>query len=116
MAKKRTPMNKIKEILRLKYECGLSYRSIASCLNVSLATVSELVARFKQSQIGWPLPEGCSDTDLTKALYHSKQASRDKVMPDFAQYAVELKRKGMTKMLLWQEYHEQYQEQAYAYT
>ncbi|MCG3761250.1 sigma-70 family RNA polymerase sigma factor, partial [Vibrio cincinnatiensis] len=98
MAKKRTPMNKIKEILRLKYECGLSYRSIASCLNVSLATVSELVARFKQSQIGWPLPEGCSDTDLTKALYHSKQASRDKVMPDFAQYAVELKRKGMTKM------------------
>ncbi|NMU46972.1 sigma-70 family RNA polymerase sigma factor, partial [Vibrio parahaemolyticus] len=88
MAKKRTPMNKIKEILRLKYECGLSYRSIASCLNVSLATVSELVARFKQSQIGWPLPEDCSDTDLTKALYHSKQASRDKVMPDFAQYAV----------------------------
>ncbi|NMT18162.1 IS21 family transposase, partial [Vibrio parahaemolyticus] len=84
--------------------------------NVSLATVSELVARFKQSQIGWPLPEDCSDTDLTKALYHSKQASRDKVMPDFAQYAVELKRKGMTKMLLWQEYHEQYQEQAYAYT
>ncbi len=37
-------------------------------------------------------------------------------MPDFTQYAVELRRKGMTKMLLWQEYHEQYQEQAYAYT
>ncbi|MBG0761311.1 hypothetical protein BOO22_18075 [Vibrio cidicii] len=37
-------------------------------------------------------------------------------MPEFTQYAVELRRKGMTKMLLWQEYHEQYQEQAYAYT
>ncbi|AWG86238.1 transposase [Vibrio parahaemolyticus] len=73
MAKKRTPMNKIKEVLRLKYECGLSYRSIASCLNVSLATVSELVARFKQSQIGWPLPEGCSDATLTQALYHGKK-------------------------------------------
>nr|WP_217515914.1 hypothetical protein [Vibrio metschnikovii] len=32
MAKKRTPMNKIKEVLRLKYDCGLSNRSIASCL------------------------------------------------------------------------------------
>lgn len=48
MAKKNSN-EKIKEVLRLKYECGLSYRSIASCLNVSLATVSELVDRFKQS-------------------------------------------------------------------
>ncbi len=33
MAKKRTPMNKIKEVLRLKYDCGLSNRSIALALN-----------------------------------------------------------------------------------
>ncbi len=26
MAKKRTPMNKIKEVLHFKYKCGLSYR------------------------------------------------------------------------------------------
>ncbi|RCW92851.1 hypothetical protein DFP77_1568 [Marinomonas foliarum] len=114
MAKKRTPMNKIKEVLRLKFDCGLSYRSIASCLNISLATVSELIARFKQNQIDWPLPEDCRDADLTQALYHSKQASREKVMPDFSHYVVELRRKGMTKMLLWQEYYEQYQEHAYA--
>lgn len=116
MAKKRTPMNKIKEVLRLKYDCGLSNRSIASCLKLGPSTISELLTRFKQSQLGWPLPESCSDTDITQALYHGKKASRDKVMPDFTQYAVELRRKGMTKMLLWQEYHEQYQEQAYAYT
>lgn len=34
MAKKRTPMNKIKEVLRLKYDCGLSNRGIASCLKL----------------------------------------------------------------------------------
>lgn len=107
---------RIKEVLRLKYDCGLSHRNIASCLKIGPATVSELITRFKQSQLGWPLPEGCSDTELTQALYHSKQASRDKVMPDFTQCFIELKRKGMTKMLLWQEYHEQYQTQAYAYT
>ncbi len=116
MAKKRTPMNKIKEVLRLKYDCGLSNRSIASCLKLGPSTISELLTRFKHSPLGWPLPESCSDADLTQALYHGKKASRDKVMPDFTQYAVELRRKGMTKMLLWQEYHEQYQEEAYAYT
>ncbi|MDW2277512.1 IS21 family transposase, partial [Vibrio sp. 1074] len=100
MAKKRTPMNKIKEVLRLKYDCGLSNRSIASCLKLGPSTISELLTRFKQSQLGWPLPESCSDADITQALYHGKKASRDKVMPDFTQYAVELRRKGMTKMLL----------------
>ncbi len=92
MAKKRTPMNKVKEVLRLKYDCGLSNRSIVSCLKLGPSTISELLTRFKQSQLGWPLPKGCSDTDLTKALYHSKKASRDKVMPGFTQYAVELRR------------------------
>lgn len=57
MAKKRTPMNKIKEVLRLKYDCGLSNRSIASCLKLGPSTISELLTRFKQSQLGWPLPE-----------------------------------------------------------
>ncbi len=73
MAKKRTPMNKIKEVLRLKYDCGLSNRSIASCLKLGPSTISELLTRFKQSQLGWPLPESCSDADLTQALYHSRK-------------------------------------------
>ncbi len=47
MAKKRTPMNKIKEVLRLKYDCGLSNRGIASCLKLGPSTISELLTRFK---------------------------------------------------------------------
>ncbi|HFQ4932226.1 TPA: IS21 family transposase, partial [Vibrio vulnificus] len=83
MAKKRTPMNKIKEVLRLKYDCGLSNRSIASCLKLGPSTISGLLTRFKQSQLSWPLPESCSDADITQAMYHGKKASRDKVMPNF---------------------------------
>ncbi|EDP98906.1 transposase [Shewanella benthica KT99] len=37
-------------------------------------------------------------------------------MPDFALCFKELKRKGMTKRLLWEEYHTQYQACAYGYT
>ena len=81
-------MNKIKEVLRLKFDCGLSNRNIAACMKLGPATISELLNRFKQSQLGWPLPENCSDSALTQALYHSKQARRDKVMPDFTQYVL----------------------------
>ncbi|SON49037.1 IS21 family transposase [Vibrio tapetis] len=116
MPKKRTPMTKIKEVLRLKFECGLSHRNIASCLKIGCATVSEIISRFNQSQIGWPLPDSCSDTELTNALYHPKGANKAKAMPNFANCCTELKRKGMTKLLLWEEYYEQYQERAYAYT
>lgn len=86
-------MNKIKEVLRLKYDCGLSNRGIAYCLKLGPSTVSELLTRFKQSQLGWPLPDSFSDADLTQALYHGKKVSRDKVMPDFTQYAVELRKR-----------------------
>ncbi len=84
-------MNKIQKVLRLTYDCGLSNRRIVSCLKLGLSTISELLTCFKQSQLGWPLPEGCSNTELTQALYHGKKTSRDK---------------GMTNMLLWQEYQE----------
>lgn len=116
MPKKRINMTKIKEVLRLKYDCQLSNRNIAACLKIGTSTVSELLSRFKLSELGWPLPEGCSDTDITHALYHEKGPSRQKVMPDFGLCYQELKRKGMTKRLLWEEYHIEYQDRAYRYT
>lgn len=46
MPKKRTSMDKIKEVLRLKYECHLSLRKIASCTKVSRSTISEILTLF----------------------------------------------------------------------
>ena len=116
MSKKRTTMNKVREILRLKFDCQLSLRNIGTCLKVGRSTVSEILSRFKLSELGWPLPDGISDQELSKALYHTKAPSSDKVMPDFAKCTQELKRKGMTKRLLWEEYHSEFQQQAYGYT
>jgi transposase len=116
MPKKRTSMTNIKEVLRLKYECGLSTRRIAACSNVSRSTISEVLIRFEQSDLHWPLPDNCSDTELAQVLYHEKAADKSKVMPDFAQCFIELKRKSMTKQLLWEEYLEQYQGRAYRYS
>lgn len=116
MPKKRTSMTHIKEVLRLKFDCKLSHRAIAACTKVSRSTISEILTRFKQSSLQWPLPESCSDTALTQVLYHEKTSCQNKVMPDFGPLAVELRRKGMTKQLQWEEYLAQYQERAYRYS
>lgn len=116
MTKKRTPMSDIKEILRLKFECGLSTRKIDACTGVKRSTVSDILARFESSGLIWPLPKDCTDKALMHAIYQDKPINPDKVMPDFAQCFLELKRKGMTKRLLWEEYVEQYQARAYRYS
>lgn len=45
MTTKRVTMLKLKEILRLKYAANLSYRQIASCVNLSLGVVSKYLQR-----------------------------------------------------------------------
>lgn len=56
MARKRTDMRKIKDVLRLKFEVGLSHRDIGQCLSLGPSTVSEILSRFKSSDLSWPLP------------------------------------------------------------
>jgi len=41
MPKKRTPMTKIYDVLRLKFEAKLSNRDVAHCLKIGAATVSD---------------------------------------------------------------------------
>jgi transposase len=116
MPRKRTEMRKVKDVLRLKFEVGLSNRDIGKCLNLGPATVSEVLTRFKSSDLSWPLPDGFSDQQLEGKLYTSVAAKRNKRLPDFTKMREELKRKGMTKLLLWQEYCEDDSATAYGYT
>ena len=51
MPKQRTPVSKIKEVLRLKFDCHLPNRSIAACLKIGGATVSEILSRFRTSDL-----------------------------------------------------------------
>ncbi len=97
MARKRTDMSKIKDILRLRFDAGLSLRDISKCCSVGPATVSEILSRFATSGLSWPLLGETSETELEKAVYKGKNSSRHKRQPDFALMHQELKRKGMTK-------------------
>ena len=110
-------MRKIKDILRLRYEAGLAYRGIASALNIGYGTVVDYLNRAKQAGIEWPLPEDMNEPELQRLLFPARTGSgpRRFTEPDFATIHQELKRKGVTKQLLWQEYRQRQPDDGYSY-
>ncbi len=101
-------MRKIEEVLRLKFEKGLTHREIARSCGISAATVSDYVMRAKVAGLSWPLPEGMSEEEVEERLFPAcaKQTGREIAEPDWARIHQELRRKGVTLSLLWIEYRE----------
>jgi DNA-binding transcriptional regulator LsrR (DeoR family) len=54
-------MRKIREMLRLKWDCGLSQRQIAQSCNVARPTVTEYLQRAQAAGVAWPLPAELDD-------------------------------------------------------
>jgi transposase len=103
MPLKRLLMRKIREILRLKYEAGLSHRAIARSCCVAPGTVHEYVRRAREASLAWPLPMELDDGRLEAKLF-AAPAPGPRPRPDLAFLHQELKRPGVTLLLLWQEY------------
>jgi len=108
MPAERLSMRKTQEILRLKFSCGLSNRDIAKSISGSRSTVGDYVLRAKAAGLSWPLPEGMDEASLERLLFPSvtKVTRRDQPLPVWPEVHAELKRKGVTLALLWQEYKE----------
>jgi transposase len=117
MPQDRLTMRKIREILRLKWECQLSERVIARSCCISRSTVAEYVRRAEAAGLKWPLPEDQSDTQLYELLYPKTQPPTPKAtsLPDWEKLHLELRKKGVTLRLLWVEYLEKYP-QGYGYS
>jgi len=105
VAKKRLVMKKTKEILRLKFDLGLDNRQIARSLKISHSTVGKYLKKAESVGITWPLDGSLSDEALEAMLFGKKpSAERNKPLPDVEYTRRELSKKGVTLMLLWQEY------------
>ncbi len=99
-------MRKIRETLRLHHDSGLGQRPIARCLNISRTTVADYLHRAKVAGLCWPLPEELTDQKLYSLLFPpaAPVPVLDRPLPDCPYLHNELKRKGVTLMLLWEEY------------
>ena len=106
MPNKRLAMRHTKEILRLKFEAKLSHRKIARSLNIGVGTVSLYGRRATEVGLSWPLSPDMSDNDLEQLLFPAAviRGRHGRVTPDCASIHQELKRKGVTRQLLWEEY------------
>lgn len=102
-------MHKISELLRQRFELKLSYRTIAKSLGISISTVADYIARARAAQIGWPLAEEISEQELYNKLFLPIPiAPKKRVVPDWQNVHIELRRKGVTLQLLWREYRAQH--------
>jgi len=98
-------MNAIIEIRRLN-AAGCSQQQIARACKLSKGTVGKYLQRAAEAQITWPLPEG-----LSPAAVEQRLCPRSSALPltrpvplDCARIHTELRRNGVTLLLLWEEY------------
>ena len=104
MPARRLLMRKIREILRLRHEQGLSHREIAQACFIGAGTVSRYLHKMAERGLGWPLPTELDNAVLEAQLFRRPAAAHDRVRPDCAYIHRELKRDGVTLQLLWEEY------------
>lgn len=97
-------MRTVREVLRLHFEHDLSQRAIARACAVSPTTVGEYLSRAQQSAVGWSAMSALDDGSLKNLLFSEEPLPPRKALPDFAALKNELKRKGVTLQLLWEEY------------
>ncbi|HEX7324717.1 MAG TPA: IS21 family transposase, partial [Rhodanobacteraceae bacterium] len=96
-------MRKIREVLRLQAE-GFSKHQIAGATGSARSTVQECLRRCAAAGLAWPLPPELGEEALYSRLYRREVPLSRTPAPDFAKLQAELKRPGVTRMLLWQEY------------
>ena len=75
MPQERLSMRKIREVLRLKWECKLPHRAIARSCSISHSTVGEYVQRAQAAGLSWPLPQDLDDDALFRRLYPDSERS-----------------------------------------
>jgi hypothetical protein len=101
---RKTTMKKIKEIARLLFECNLGIRPIARACNISTSTASTHVEKLKE--LGVTYKDICeTDEDTLSELMFPKGVKPSvKPLPDFVYLHREMKKKGVTLQLLYEEY------------
>ena len=118
MARKRTGMKKIREILRLHENGHLSNRQISSALKISRQTVNNYIKRYQKSGLIFKDLENKNDNELLVLFGFTKKQKHiraDNLEKKFLYYTKELKRTGVTLKVLWEEYISEYAD-GYSYS
>jgi transposase len=119
MAGKIKSMSQIKQLLRM-YQQGKAKKAIARQLGMSKTTVKSYLNKVKAMGIDLELLLAMDEPMLEAKFHSGNPAYKDNNRYDYIKenldyYEKELKRTGVTRMLLWEEYRAQYPN-GYSYT
>ena len=107
-AKRELTMRQLRYMLRLHHD-GVSAREIGRTLGVARSTIQDNLRRAQANGIGWPVPAELTDDILEQRLFArggTKAGQRRRSEPDWGTLARELKRAGVSLLVLWEEYRE----------
>lgn len=100
-------MHKIKELVRLKFHAQLSHAQIAAALGISKGVISKYLRLIGAAGLMAAEIERLSEPEIAARLRPARGAADRPsvfVQPDYAGLHTDMKRKGMTLLLGWQEY------------
>ena len=111
-------MRNIREILRLRLEARLSIRQISASTKSSVGAIQKLLKEAERQELTWPLSDDIDDAQLAALFYPGADTTRSGryQIPDWSAVHQQLKRKGMTKQLLWEEYTQEHPTRCYSYS
>lgn len=118
MSKTRITMRKLRDVLRLRLHAQLSMRHIRDSLRISLGTIQTIDKKAQKLTLDWEAVEKLDDQTLARCFYPNadvRKSTRFEV-PTWTEVHQELKGKGVTKHLLWEEYAQQYPNRCYSYS
>ena len=117
MPAERVSMRKIRDVLRLTHALGMSRRLVGEATGIGKTAVGEYVRRAAVAGLSWPIPDEIDDAELERRLFPPPDAASctSRTEPDWSHNHAELKRRGVTLALLWQEYRAEHA-QGYAYS
>ena len=108
MARRRIRVDKIKEVIRYGVTTELSERAIGRALKVSRIAVTKYLEWFRRSGLTWEQAQELPDSELVTALESNRvartNARYERLAERFPTMVKELRRKGVTLQLLWEEY------------
>ena len=120
MPNRRLSVRKIKEILRLKYECRISEREISRSCQVSRSTAADYLRRARAAKLTWEEASRITETELEARLFPTEHISSviKRPLPDCEHIYNELRtyrKLNLTLSQLWLEYKEAHPD-GYQYT
>jgi len=92
-------------------------RQIKASLRISLGVIQKVTSKARSEGLDWAAIEKLDDQQLASLFYPSSdtRVSDDFELPDWVEVHQELRRKGVTKHLLWEEYTQAYPNRSYSY-